>query len=96
MTVELARGAAKDLEQLDPSARRQALTALQQLETTPEKGHRLKGSLRGVRSLPFSAPGGAYRAAYIIYHERCVVFLIGSHEGFYALATRRYRALSSH
>ncbi len=52
MTVELARGAAKDLEQLDPSARRQALTALQQLETTPEKGHRLKGSLRGVRSLP--------------------------------------------
>lgn len=94
MTGELARRAAKDSEQLDPVVRGRAAEALRQLATDPEAVHPLQGSLRGARALGFSGPGGAYRAAYIVHGERCLVFLVGPHEGFYALAERRYRALA--
>jgi hypothetical protein len=38
---------------------------------------------------------GAYRAAYVVMEDqkRCVVFLVGPHEGFYKKAERRYEAL---
>jgi plasmid stabilization system protein ParE len=96
MTVELTRRAAKDLEGLDPAIRRKAVDALRRLATDPEAGHLLHGSLHGVRALGFTGAGGAYRAAYVVYGERCLVFLVGPHEGFYALAVRRYRALTRH
>ena len=72
-----------------------ALDALTTLRDDPHAGHTLAGSLRGFRSLEFAMPGGAYRAAYaLLGGERvCLVFMIGPHEGFYAEAERRARAL---
>lgn len=89
MTVSLTRAAEKDLKGLSPAARTRALKALGRLHDDPMAGHPLSGSLR--RSLEFSAPEGAYRAAYIIDEQTCVVFLIGPHEDFYKLAERRAR-----
>ena len=60
------------------------------LETHPLAGHRLQGSLDGVRAFGFHAAGVAYRLAYIVDADRCLVFLIGPHEGFYAQAARRF------
>lgn len=66
-----------------------------EIEDDPYKGHTLEGSLKGVRSLEFSLPGGAYRAAYIILEpdKVCLFFIIGSHENFYNKAERRYQAI---
>lgn len=93
-TIQLTRQAKKDLDSLQ-RAREKALRAIVVLEQHPLAGHDLAGSLHGVRSLEFSLPGGAYRAAYTINaeHEVCLVFLIGPHESFYEKAQRRYRAL---
>ena len=93
-TVELTGQAEKDLKALRAYLPR-VLKAVKALETDPLKGHALKGSLRGVRSLEFSLPGGAHRAAYfVVVDERtCLVFMVGAHEGFYAAAARRYEAL---
>ncbi len=92
--VQLTRTAEKDLRDLRSFVGR-VMRVLAQLETEPRKGHTLTGSLKGVRSLDFSLPGGAHRAVYVVNDtERvCLVFLIGSHEGIYKLAERRYEAL---
>lgn len=93
--VELSRRAEKDLRGLRPWSA-QALQAIAALEHDPQRGHLLTGSLRGVRSLEFNLRGGgAYRAAYILRPEDlvCLVFIVGSHEGFYEKAERRYEAL---
>ena len=92
--IELTSQAEKDIRRLRGNARR-ALKAIAQLETDPLKGHALTGSLRGVRSLEFSMPGGEYRAAYIILDDTriCIIFIVGPHEGFYAKAERRAKAL---
>lgn len=88
--VELTRSAEKDVRRLRPWTER-AVEALARLEEDPHRGHPLAGSLRGMWSLEFSLPGGAYRAAYMVVSDErvCVVFLIGPHEGFYQRATRR-------
>ena len=93
--VELTRNATKDLKVYKGRSYQRAMDALSQLETEPDKGHTLTGSLRGARSLEFSLPGGAHRAAYVVLSmdRVCVVFLVGSHEGFYKEAERRYEAL---
>lgn len=62
--VQLTRSAEKDLRRLRHWTTR-ALAALAHLETEPYRGHGLAGRLRDVRSLEFSLPDGAYRAAYI-------------------------------
>ena len=62
------------------------------LETRPDAGNELEGSLRGVRSLKFSLKGvGECRVAYFkLAPDRiCLLFLIASRENFYAEATRR-------
>ena len=73
----------------------EVMRALLALEQMPLKGHTLSGILRGVRSLEFSLPGGAYRAAYLVDDSArvCRVFAVGPHERFYQLAERRYAAL---
>lgn len=88
--------AEKDIRDLRPWQQRVTLELLA-LEGDPTLGHPLKGSLAGVRSLEFSLPGGAYRAAYVILGEErvCLVFQVGPHEGFYEKAERRYQALKS-
>ncbi len=94
--VELTRKAEKDVRGLRPWTA-QVLRAIAVLEDDHQRGHTLKGSLRSVRSLEFNLRGGgAYRAAYIaVPDERvCVVFIVGSHENFYAKAERRYEALT--
>ncbi len=93
MTVVLTRAAEKDMNDLSSEARARAITALRRLQDNPVAGHTLTDSLRGVRSLEFSAPGGVYRAAYIIDEENCVVFLVRPHEGFYKIAERRAQSL---
>jgi mRNA interferase RelE/StbE len=92
--VHLTSQAEKDLKDRRPWQRR-VIQELLALEDDPVKGHVLKGSLAGVRSLEFSLPGGAHRAAYIVHGEDrvCLVFQIGPHEGFYEKAERRYAAL---
>ncbi len=92
--VELTRAAEKDLRDLRSYIGR-VMRALAQLEGEPRRGHSLSGSLKGVRSLEFSLPGGAHRAVYTVNDDErvCLVFLIGSHEGIYKLAERRFEAL---
>lgn len=89
-TVLLTNQADKDLRQLRPWVK-QATQAILELEKDPWKGHPLKGSLRGVRSLKFSLPGGEYRATYVIQEDEqvCLVFMVGPHESFYKKAERR-------
>jgi mRNA-degrading endonuclease RelE of RelBE toxin-antitoxin system len=94
--VQLTRPAEKDLR--DFRGRQGVVTAaLLQLEDDPLRGHALKQSLRGARSLEFSLSGvsTAYRAVYIIIEPDrvCLVFLIGPHENIYEKAERRLRAV---
>jgi mRNA-degrading endonuclease RelE of RelBE toxin-antitoxin system len=90
------RQAERDIRDLRPYQRR-VVEELLALEHNPTAGHTLKGSLDGARSLEFSLPGGAYRAAYIVLVEErvCLVFQVGPHEGFDEKAERRYQALKS-
>jgi hypothetical protein len=83
-TVELTRTAEKDRNDLRPHIQR-VNEELLRLEDDLYAGHSLSGNLRNVRSLEFSLPGGAYRAAYIVLEaERaCLVFMVAAHEGFY-------------
>ena len=92
--VELTRKAQKDLDDLRGLGDR-VVEKLLTLEKNPAGGHQLVGTLRNSRSLEFSLPGGAFRAAYIILDlERvCLVYMIGPHENFYREATRRMEAL---
>ena len=92
--VRLTKAAEKDREELRPWQDR-VTDEILVLEKNPHKGHVLSGTLKGVRSLEFSLPGGAYRAAYVVLDtERiCLVFILGPHEGFYKQAERRTRAL---
>jgi mRNA-degrading endonuclease RelE of RelBE toxin-antitoxin system len=92
--VRLTAQAERDLKGLRPWQRR-VVQELLALENDPTRGHVLKGSLAGVRSLEFSLPGGEHRAAYVVHGEDrvCLVFQIGPHEGFYERAERRYAAL---
>lgn len=92
--VEFTAQAEKDVFRLR-GLREKALRAILQLEQDPLKGHPLSGSLKGVRSLQFSLPGSAYRAAYVVQEngDVCLVFIVGPHENFYAKAERRYRSL---
>lgn len=91
--VELTSKAQKDLERIDQ--RRKVAQKILEIEDDPLKGHLLEGSLKSVRSLVFSLPGGAYRAAYIVLEidKICLVFIIGPHENFYDKAERRYQAV---
>lgn len=91
--VELTRPALKDLKDLLHEMHRRARAALERLTENPSAGHTLTGSLRGVRSLEFSGPGGAYRAAYVVNDNRCIVFMVGPHKGFYAKAERRAKTV---
>lgn len=92
-TIRLTKQADKDLVRSDRVEMTKAIQALAKLKVEPLLGHTLSGSLKGVRSLEFSAPGGAYRAAYVVKDQECIVFLIGSHENFYKEAERRFDAL---
>ena len=92
--VELTRQAEKDLRRLR-STLAEATEALLTLETDPEAGERLAGSLQGVRSLHWRVRGTEYRAAYVILEDPavCAVFQVGARENFYREATRRREAL---
>ncbi len=92
--VELTRQAQKDLVRLRGWTER-ATRELRVLQSDPNSGHPLKGSLRGARGLEFSLPGGEYRAVYVALEEEkvCLVFLIGPHEGVYEKAARRLDGL---
>ncbi len=66
------------------------------LETRPEAGDELDGSLKGVRALKFSLKGvGECRVAYFrLTPDRiCLLFLIASRENVSAEATRRLQAI---
>lgn len=93
-TVEQTRAAEKDLDDLR-GLKDQAVNEILKLEHSPYLGEQKRGTLKGVRALSFTMPGGAYRAAYVIdARERvCLVFIVGPHEGFYSIAERRFRAL---
>jgi mRNA-degrading endonuclease RelE of RelBE toxin-antitoxin system len=93
--IRLTKKADKDFSSLNRVEMKKAAQALEKLKTNPFVGHSLSGKLTGARSLEFSAPGGAYRAAYVVREElnRCVVFMVGSHENFYQEAERRYETL---
>jgi mRNA-degrading endonuclease RelE of RelBE toxin-antitoxin system len=92
--VELTRAAEKDLDDLR-SLRDRAVRKLLALESNPYAGHDLKKDLLGIFSLGFALPGGEYRAAYVIQEEkqRCLIFAVGPHEGFYDLVRRRAKGL---
>jgi mRNA-degrading endonuclease RelE of RelBE toxin-antitoxin system len=97
--VELTKGAEKDLQTLakkNPLAHAEAVVALAKLETDPQAGHALAGSLKACRALAFSVAGsGQYRAVYIVVvpEPACLVFIIGPHENIYREAEKRARAV---
>lgn len=93
-TINLTPNADKDLTRLKKK-QAQVGVALLKLQENPQAGHVLTGSLSGARSLAFSLPGGAYRAAYVVLEEQqtCLVFLVAPRENFYKKAERRYKAL---
>ena len=74
---------------------KKALQAISELKNDPRKGDQLKGSLRGVRTLKFSCPGGDYRAAYLVSNSKkvCIIFVVVPQENFYDLARRRHQAI---
>jgi hypothetical protein len=87
--VELLPAAQKDLASLRPWGAK-VLELLAALETDPFKGDRLAGSLKDSRALKFNLQGsGAYRAAYVITGQTCVVYYIGTRENAYAEIARR-------
>jgi hypothetical protein len=88
--VQPTRQAEKGLRACLPRVMR----SLAALEQEPFKGHPRTGSLREVRSLVFSPPGGAHRAAYLVPAEgrACLAFAIGAHETFHPETERRCRA----
>lgn len=92
--VRLSSTAVKDLKDLGPWKER-AVQVLRRLMADPLAGHPLKGNLKGLRSLEFSLPGGAYRAVYAVKPKDrvCLVVLVGPHEGLYEKAARRVAAL---
>lgn len=92
--VSLTREAEKDLKRLRPHTGHVTRIILK-LEDDPFLGHTLAGNLKGMRSLEFSLPGGAYRAVYRVVDEtrECLVFIVGPHENIYDKAERRLRAL---
>ena len=95
-TIELTRQAEKDLKDLRPWTE-QAARQIARLSDDPNLGHTLTDSLCGCRSLEFNLRGGgAYRAIYLVLESErvCLVFLVGAHEGLYAKAERRRRALN--
>lgn len=92
--LRLTRNAEKDLLGLRELTEK-ATNELLVLRQDPYKGHPLKGSLRGARALEFSLKGVVYRVAYVVLEKEkvCLVFMVGSHEGFYQKAERRVKAL---
>ncbi len=92
--VEVTDRARKDLDRLR-DLRESAVNELFILEREPFKGHALSGGLRGARALEMSFEGVAYRAAYVVLMDKqfCLVFMVGPHEGFYARAETRAKAL---
>ena len=92
--LRLTESAEKDLSKMRGLAE-EAVREILALKQNPYLGHRLKGSLLGVRSLEFSLKGVAYRAAYMVQEDEkaCLVFMVGPHEGFYQKAARRAKAL---
>jgi mRNA-degrading endonuclease RelE of RelBE toxin-antitoxin system len=94
--VELTGPAKRDLRRLKAHAAR-ILSELAILETAPLAGEAKAGSLKGVRTVTFSLPGGEYRAAYTIHPVEpvCIVFMIGPRENFYSKAARRWEGLQS-
>ncbi|MCI0184923.1 hypothetical protein MM817_03220 [Acidibacillus sp. S0AB] len=91
-SVKFTKQAEKDFLRLDNVVKKHAAKAFMKLQADFNAGHTLSGSLGGVRSLEFSAPGGDYRAAYVVDGGDCLIFLVGSHENFYKEAERRYRS----
>jgi mRNA-degrading endonuclease RelE of RelBE toxin-antitoxin system len=83
--------AQRDLQRLRSHAA-QFLRRIQTLSTHPERGHPLRGSLAGARSLVLSYQGGGYRAIYIYDHLRneCRVLAIGEHAKVYEMAEQRF------
>jgi len=92
--VRPTRRAEKDIKGYK-GFRQGVLSELQALEQDPYKGHPLSQNLKGARSLEFSLPDGAHRAAYVVLQDElvCLVFLVAPHESFYDKAERRYGAL---
>ena len=92
--VRLSSTAVKDLKDLGPFEAK-AARALGRLMDNPLAGHPLTGALKGLRSLEFSLPGGAYRAVYAVKPKErvCLVVIVGPHEGLYERAARRVAAL---
>ncbi len=70
----------------------QFLTRLETLATRPERGHPLRGSLAGARSLVLNYHGGGYRAVdvYDAVKNECPVLPIGEHATVYEKAARRF------
>ena len=92
--VRLSSTAVKDLKDLGPFEAK-AVRALRRLMDNPLAGHPLTGELKGLRSLEFSLPGGAYRAVYALKPKEqvCLVVIVGPHERLYERAARRVAAL---
>ena len=94
-TVILDPVAQKDLKAFKHN-RDEVVDAILELETSPKKGHELKGNLQGARALEFSIKGsGQYRAAYLLLEDRrtCIVFAIGPHENFYNWAAKKIKQI---
>ena len=74
----------KQRKKLKSAAEKEALkTAIAAIVRDPEKGKKLKGEFRDLRSLRYHAAGQARRLVYKLDGEDLVLFSFGPREGIY-------------
>jgi len=74
----------KQRKKLKSAAEKDALkNAITMLLGEPEKGKKLKGEFRDLRSLRYQAAGQARRLVYKLDSENLVLFSFGPREGIY-------------
>lgn len=91
--IEVRKSFSADFEKISKHYQRNINKKIAQLETRPDIGKTLAGSLSGIRRIRI----GDYRVAYKIYENRLVVLLLkaGHRKDFYEQLTRLVRKLKN-
>lgn len=89
--IEVRKSFSADFEKIPKQYQKNINKKIARLETSPDIGKILAGSLSGIRRIRI----GDYRVAYKIYENRLVVLLIkaGHRKDFYEHLTRLVREL---
>jgi len=91
--IEVRKSFSAEFEKIPKNYQKNIVKKIAQLETSPDIGKMLAGSLSGIRRIR----AGDYRIAYKIYENRLVVLLLkaGHRKDFYEQLTRLVRELKN-